>query len=97
MTVVEASTVVDAPATEVWKVVSDPRNLPRWDRRIGRVEALTLLPGCAEPLHNERVNAAVGPLEAAFGQLPVQVGNVDEALSDPGVDPLPVPVQPRPA
>jgi uncharacterized protein YndB with AHSA1/START domain len=37
MTVVEASTVVDAPAAEVWKVVSDPRNLPRWDRRIGRV------------------------------------------------------------
>jgi ligand-binding SRPBCC domain-containing protein len=37
MTVVEASTVVDAPPQEVWKVVSDPRNLPRWDRRIGRV------------------------------------------------------------
>src|SRR2546427_12678435 len=37
MTVVEASTVVDAPAAVVWKVVSDPRNLPRWDRRIGRV------------------------------------------------------------
>jgi ligand-binding SRPBCC domain-containing protein len=37
MTVVEASTVVDAPPEAVWKVVSDPQNLPRWDRRIGRV------------------------------------------------------------
>jgi ligand-binding SRPBCC domain-containing protein len=37
MTVVEASTVVDAPPEAVWRVVSDPRNLPRWDRRIGRV------------------------------------------------------------
>ncbi len=37
MTVVEASTVVDAPPAAVWKVVSDPRNLPRWDHRIGRV------------------------------------------------------------
>src|SRR5262249_6374500 len=37
MTVVEASTVVDAPPAAVWKVVSDPRNLPRWDRWIGQV------------------------------------------------------------
>jgi ligand-binding SRPBCC domain-containing protein len=37
MTVVEASTVVDAPPESVWRVVSDPRNLPQWDRRIGRV------------------------------------------------------------
>ncbi|HEX9377540.1 MAG TPA: SRPBCC family protein [Actinomycetota bacterium] len=25
---------VDAPPEEAWKVVSDPRNLPRWDRHI---------------------------------------------------------------
>jgi uncharacterized protein YndB with AHSA1/START domain len=28
---------VDAPPEEVWKVVADPRNLPRWDRHIARV------------------------------------------------------------
>lgn len=38
MTVVEASVEIDAPPERVWEVVSDPRNLPRWDRRIGAVE-----------------------------------------------------------
>jgi uncharacterized protein YndB with AHSA1/START domain len=28
---------IDAPPEEVWKVVADPRNLPRWDRRIVKV------------------------------------------------------------
>ena len=37
MSVVEASVVVDASADDVWSVVSDPRNLPKWDHRIGRV------------------------------------------------------------
>ena len=37
MSVVEASVVVNASADDVWAVVSDPRNLPRWDHRIGRV------------------------------------------------------------
>jgi uncharacterized protein YndB with AHSA1/START domain len=34
----KVSVEVDAPAEEVWKVVSDPRNLPRWDRHIVAVE-----------------------------------------------------------
>ena len=37
MSVVEASAMVDAPREEVWRVVADPRNLPRWDRKIIRV------------------------------------------------------------
>jgi uncharacterized protein YndB with AHSA1/START domain len=31
---------VRAPAERVWEVVSDPRNLPRWDRHITRVEGV---------------------------------------------------------
>jgi uncharacterized membrane protein len=37
VSVVEASVVVNASGEEVWQVVADPRNLPRWDHRIGRV------------------------------------------------------------
>src|SRR5262249_60666742 len=65
-------------------------------RRLGRVEPLAPLPGRPEPLRDELVDAAVPPAETAFGQLPVQLGGVREALSDPGVDPLLVAVQPGP-
>ncbi|HEY1330243.1 MAG TPA: SRPBCC family protein [Actinomycetota bacterium] len=34
MTIVEASLEIGAPPKEVWKVVSDPRNLPMWNRHI---------------------------------------------------------------
>ena len=34
MTRIRESTLVDAPVEEVWSVVSDPRNLPRWNRHI---------------------------------------------------------------
>lgn len=37
MTVVEFSVEVDAPAEAVWKVASDPRNLPQWDKHVRRV------------------------------------------------------------
>lgn len=40
MSVVEASEVIDAPPEQVWAVVSDPRNLPRWNRLIHRVEGV---------------------------------------------------------
>jgi uncharacterized protein YndB with AHSA1/START domain len=40
MTVVEATTEIDATPEEVWKVVADPRNLKRWDRRVIRVEGV---------------------------------------------------------
>jgi uncharacterized membrane protein len=31
---------IDAPPIDVWKVVCDPTNLPRWDRHITRVEGV---------------------------------------------------------
>jgi len=40
--VTEARVVVevDAPPEQAWAVISDPRNLPRWDRHIIRVEGV---------------------------------------------------------
>lgn len=40
MTTVEFDVVVDAPPEAVWKVISDPRRLPYWDRHIVRVEGV---------------------------------------------------------
>jgi len=37
MTTVEFSVEVDAPPERVWKITSDPRNLPHWDRHIESV------------------------------------------------------------
>jgi len=34
MSTLQVSTEVDAPPGAVWNVVSDPNNLPRWDRHI---------------------------------------------------------------
>ena len=31
---------VDAAPEDVWKVVSDPRNLPKWDRHVTKVEGV---------------------------------------------------------
>jgi uncharacterized protein YndB with AHSA1/START domain len=40
MSVVTVSVEVDAPAERVWEAISDPRNLPHWDRHIARVEGV---------------------------------------------------------
>src|SRR2546425_967993 len=40
MSVVQVSVDVDAPPESVWAIVSDPRNLPRWDRRIVAVDGV---------------------------------------------------------
>ena len=40
MSVVEAAVEVDATPEQVWQVVSDPRNLPRWDHHITSVEGV---------------------------------------------------------
>lgn len=37
MNVVSVEVEVDAPPEAVWVVISDPRNLPHWDRHIVRV------------------------------------------------------------
>jgi uncharacterized protein YndB with AHSA1/START domain len=36
---------IEAPAADVWKLVSDPYNLPRWWPRTGRVENVEQKPG----------------------------------------------------
>lgn len=41
MTVVRQSTVVDARPDEVWRVISDPRNLPRWNSLIKAVQGVS--------------------------------------------------------
>jgi carbon monoxide dehydrogenase subunit G len=43
----EASIEIDAPPETVWKMASDPRNLPHWDRHIeaAHVARETLRPG----------------------------------------------------
>jgi uncharacterized protein YndB with AHSA1/START domain len=40
MSVVQVSVEIDAPPKAVWEVVSEPHNLPRWDRRIASVDGL---------------------------------------------------------
>lgn len=40
MTTVEIDLVIDAPPEAVWEVISDPRNLPHWDRHITKVEGV---------------------------------------------------------
>lgn len=40
MTVVSVAVEVDAPPERVWEVVSDPGNLPHWDRHIVRVRGV---------------------------------------------------------
>jgi carbon monoxide dehydrogenase subunit G len=38
MTVIRQSTVIDARPEEVWRIISDPRNLPRWNSLIKAVD-----------------------------------------------------------
>lgn len=40
MTEARVAVEVDAPAEDVWAFISDPRNLPRWDRHITAVEGV---------------------------------------------------------
>ena len=40
VTLVEFDIVIDAPPEEVWEVISDPRNLPHWNRHIVRVDGV---------------------------------------------------------
>jgi carbon monoxide dehydrogenase subunit G len=40
MSVIETTLEVDAPPGQVWEVVSDPRNLPLWDRHVVAVRGV---------------------------------------------------------
>jgi uncharacterized protein YndB with AHSA1/START domain len=37
VSVVRASEIIEAPPESVWEVISDPRNLPRWNQHIKEV------------------------------------------------------------
>ena len=37
MSEVTTSVDIDAPPEAVWRIVADPRNLPRWDRHVTKV------------------------------------------------------------
>lgn len=41
MSVVRASEIVEASPEEVWEVIVDPRNLPRWNQHIKKVEGVS--------------------------------------------------------
>jgi uncharacterized protein YndB with AHSA1/START domain len=40
VSVVRASEIVEASPEEVWEVIADPRNLPRWNQHIKRVKGV---------------------------------------------------------
>ncbi|HEX2089711.1 MAG TPA: SRPBCC family protein [Actinomycetota bacterium] len=40
MSVVEVALEIDAPPEDVWDVVADPTNLPRWNRHVVSVEGV---------------------------------------------------------
>jgi uncharacterized protein YndB with AHSA1/START domain len=62
MSTVRQWVVVEAPPEEVWRVVADPRNLPRWNRSIRSVEGVPedgLKPG-------DRYTTIMGALGVTF-------------------------------
>jgi uncharacterized membrane protein len=40
VSVVQSSIEIDAPPDRVWRFISDPRNLPKWDRHITSVSGV---------------------------------------------------------
>lgn len=76
MTVVRQSTVVDARPDEVWRVISDPRNLPRWNSFIKAVHNVP--PNGLKP--GDRYRTELGVLGVRF-RVEVRVVEVDEPRS----------------
>lgn len=62
MTIIRQSTVIDARPDEVWKVISDPRNLPRWNSLIKAVHGVP--PNGLKP--GDRYSTELGALGARF-------------------------------
>jgi uncharacterized membrane protein len=96
VSVVEAAVEVEAPREAVWAVVADPRNLPRWDRHIVRVEGVPedgLRPGSRYVTHvrflgvQARVRAEVVELRAPE-YAKVRLAGVVEALVETRLEPL---------
>src|SRR3954469_8726291 len=72
MTVVRASVDIDAPPERVWEVVSDPRNLPLWDRHIESVEGVP-----PEAVHEGSRYTTVLRLISVHAQVPAEVLELD--------------------
>ena len=62
MTVIRQSTVIDAPPNEVWNVIADPRNLPRWNSLIRAVRGVP--PNGLKP--GDRYATEIGALGVRF-------------------------------
>jgi uncharacterized protein YndB with AHSA1/START domain len=72
MTVVTTSVDIDAPPERVWQVVSDPRNLPMWDRHIE-----TVLGVPADGVHEGSRYTTVLRLMSVHAQVPAEVLQLD--------------------
>ncbi|HZA26335.1 MAG TPA: SRPBCC family protein [Actinomycetota bacterium] len=62
MTVIRQSTVIDARPEEVWRVIADPRNLPRWNSLIKAVRGVP--PDGLKP--GDRYSTEIGALGVRF-------------------------------
>ena len=97
MTVVRTEVEVDAPPEDVWAVVTDPANLPHWDRHIESVEVVPkagLSPGATYVVvvRFMRVRARV-KAEVLEWSPPsharIRLSGPVDATVDTAVDPLP--------
>jgi uncharacterized protein YndB with AHSA1/START domain len=41
VSVVTACEIIEAPPEDVWEIISDPRNLPRWNQHIKKVKGVS--------------------------------------------------------
>lgn len=62
MTVIRQATVIDAPPEEVWSIIADPRNLPRWNSLIKEVRGVP--PNGLKP--GDRYATEIGALGVRF-------------------------------
>ena len=97
MTVVRTAVEVDASPENVWAVVTDPANLPHWDRHIESVEAVPkagLSPGATYVvvvrLIRVRARVKAEVLEwSPPSHARIRLSGVVDAIVDTAVEPLP--------
>ena len=96
MTVLEIETKVYAPPGRVWKVVSDPRNLPKWDRRVAAVRGVPptgLEPGTEYVTELRFMGVRTGVKAKVLEMEPpryakIRVGGLLDAVVETWVEPL---------
>jgi uncharacterized membrane protein len=97
MTVVRTAVEVDASPENVWAVVTDPANLPHWDRHIESVEAVPeagLSPGATYVvvvrLIRVRARVKAEVLEwSPPSHARIRLSGAVDAIVDTAVEPLP--------